>query len=44
MEKLKRLYDLLKQLVDARYFGTVIIKFQNGNIVNAVKEESIKFD
>lgn len=42
MEKLKRLYDLLKALVDARYFGTVILKFESGNIVQVKKEESIK--
>lgn len=42
MEKLKRLYDLLKQLVDSRYFGTVIVKMESGNIVQVKKEESIK--
>ena len=42
MEKLKRLFDLLKQLVDSKYYGTVILKWEGGNIVQVKKEESIK--
>jgi hypothetical protein len=33
---------LIKELIDAKYYGKLIINFQNGDIVHAVKEESLK--
>lgn len=42
MEKLKALYSLMKDLVSLRFFGTVIIKMQDGEITHLEKRESIK--
>jgi hypothetical protein len=35
--------ELLKKLESDRYYGEVIIKFENGNIVHVKKTESIKY-
>lgn len=44
MKKAELLIALLIKLglIDETYYGSVIIKFQNGKIVNCTKEESIK--
>jgi hypothetical protein len=34
--------ELIKALIEAKFYGKVTINFQNGKIVNCVKEESIK--
>ena len=44
MKKVESLIALLIKLgvINDTYYGTLTIKFQNGKIVNCIKEESIK--
>ena len=42
MDKLTKLFDLLKELYHNGFFGEVVIKVENGNIVLVRKTESIK--
>ena len=37
-----KLIDIIKELMGKRFYGKITINFQNGKIVNCVKEESIK--
>ncbi len=39
---LKRLIELLEQLVNNKFYGELLIKFESGNIVICKKTESIK--
>jgi len=40
--ELKKLLDLLAELIKNRYYGSLEIKFENGVIVIIKKSESIK--
>lgn len=42
MDKLKKLWDIFILLIENKFYGSVVIKFENGIIVNIKKEESIK--
>jgi len=39
---LSRLFDMLKKLVEEKFFGEVLIKMEAGNIVIIKKTESIR--
>jgi hypothetical protein len=39
---LSKLFDLIKKLMDAKFYGTVEVKFEAGNIVLVRKSETIK--
>lgn len=41
-ETLKKLFELIKSLVDAKFYGTLEIKFEAGKIVVCKKEETLK--
>ncbi len=41
-ETLKKLLELIKSLVDNKYYGTLEIKFEAGKIVLCRKDETIK--
>jgi hypothetical protein len=38
------IFEFIKALMLARFYGSVIIKFEAGKIVNLRKEESIKLE
>ncbi len=39
---LYKLMDLIKELIDRKFYGSIQVNFENGNIVNIKKTESIK--
>jgi len=39
---LTKLYDIIKALVDGKFYGSFTIKFEGGKIVHCIKEESFK--
>lgn len=39
---MKKLIEILAGLIDNKFYGSIKINFQNGKIVNCVKEESFK--
>ena len=39
---LNKLIELLKDLIDKKFYGNIQVNFENGNIVNIKKTESIK--
>lgn len=41
-ETLKKLSELIKSLVDSKFYGTLEIKFEAGKIVLCRKDETIK--
>ena len=43
-DKCKKLYDMLKNLIDEKYFGKIVIVFNSGKIVHIIKEESLKLE
>lgn len=42
MDKLKKIWDMIVILIENKFYGSVVIKFESGEIVNVRKEESIK--
>ena len=42
LETLKKLLDLIKELCDKKFYGSLEIRFEAGKIVVCKKEESIK--
>lgn len=42
MESIKKLFELIKLLMDTKFYGRIEIKFEAGKIVVCKKEESIK--
>ena len=42
MEQIKKLLDILTELVHDAFYGKVVINFQSGKITNIEKTESIK--
>ena len=42
LETLKKLIELIKNLVDNKFYGRLEIKFEEGKIIVCKKEESIK--
>jgi hypothetical protein len=44
LEQLKKLSDIVRDLILARFYGTIAVKFEAGKIVHIKKEESIKLD
>ena len=42
MEQIKKLFDILKDLVHNAFYGEVVIKMEAGKIVVIKKTESIK--
>jgi hypothetical protein len=42
MEKLQRLILLLQGYITKKWFGQIVISFENGNIVNLKVTENIK--
>ena len=41
-EILKKLCELIKGLIENKFYGSLEIKFESGKIVHCKKEESIK--
>jgi len=41
-EKLLKLVNILEELILNKFYGSILIKFENGKIVHIKKEESIK--
>lgn len=41
--KLNKLIALIRALSEQKFFGELVIKFQNGEIVHGLKTESISF-
>ena len=41
-EPLKKLLALIERLIEGRFYGSLMIKFEAGNIVTLKKEETIK--
>jgi len=39
---LKKLFDLINELIKKKFYGQLIIKFEAGNIVHLQKIENIK--
>jgi len=39
---MQKLIEFIKELMNKGFYGKITINFQNGKIVNCVKEESIK--
>mgnify|MGYP001618846559 CR=1 FL=1 len=39
---LNKLMDLIKELIDRKFYGKLEVSFESGNIVNIKKIESIK--
>jgi hypothetical protein len=37
-----KLFKLIKELIDKKFYGSLLVKFEAGNIVIVKKEESIK--
>lgn len=42
MESIKKLFELIRLLMDTKFYGSLEIKFEAGKIVVCKKEESIK--
>ncbi|MCF6147285.1 MAG: DUF2292 domain-containing protein [Candidatus Kuenenia sp.] len=42
IEILKKLNEILKHLMEKKFYGSFTIKFENGKIVHCEKNESIK--
>ena len=42
MEQLRKLTELISGLMNGKFFGQIVIKFEAGKIVNLKKEESLK--
>ena len=42
MSQLEKLFRILQILVSEKFYGSIVIKFENGNIVICKKEENIK--
>lgn len=42
--QLKKLLEILKDLTSKKFYGSMLIKFENGKIVHVKKEESIKLN
>ena len=42
MDRLKKLWELIAKLIETKFFGQLLIKFESGNIVLVKKEETIK--
>ena len=42
LEALQKLFAIIKDLVDKKFYGSLEIKFEAGKIVVCKKEESIK--
>lgn len=40
--KLHKLVNMIRELIAAKFFGTITVKFESGKIVQIKKEESIK--
>ncbi len=43
-EKLHKFFVMIKNLTTSDFYGTVIIKFEAGNIVHVEEHKSIKID
>ena len=41
---LNKLIDLIKDLIDKKFYGNIQVNFEAGNIVNIKKTESIKLN
>ena len=41
LETLKKVYSIIKNLIDNKFYGRIEIKFEAGKIVSLKKEESI---
>lgn len=39
---MKKLFDLIRELTDNRFYGELVIKFEAGKIIVCKKTESIK--
>lgn len=44
LEQLKKISDIIRDLISTRFYGSVLIKFEAGKIVHVKKEESIKIE
>ena len=42
LETLKKLFEIIKCLIETKFYGTFTIKFEAGKVVQCKKEESIK--
>lgn len=41
-KQVQKLTDLIKGLIVNKFYGSILIKFENGKIVHVKKEESIR--
>jgi hypothetical protein len=41
-ERLSKLADILKQLEDSKFYGDVVVKYEDGRVVLITKTEKIK--
>lgn len=41
-ESTRKLFEIIKELIDNKFYGKLEIKFENGKIVLCKKEETIK--
>lgn len=42
MEKLQKLYTLIKKLIENEFYGEIIVKVEKGDIVHCMVNKSIK--
>lgn len=42
IEQLRSLFEIIKTLIENKFYGTFTIKFEAGKIIQCKKEESIK--
>lgn len=42
METLKKLFEIIKHLIETKFYGSFTIKFENGKVIQCKKDESIK--
>ncbi|MBN1626430.1 MAG: DUF2292 domain-containing protein [Deltaproteobacteria bacterium] len=43
-EQLTKVIEILKKLTSIKFYGSILIKFENGKVVHIKKEENIKIE
>jgi hypothetical protein len=44
LDQAKKISEIIRDLILARFYGSVLIKFEAGKIVHVKKEESIRLE
>ena len=44
IEQIKKIFQMIQDLVNACFYGELILKFESGKIVHIKKTESLKID